>query len=164
MGLLRCAYQHRDAQEITYSMSAVGDMITGLIRKPRIEREAALAVDIILSMTLATFPGVFGKVASVAYFLLRDSWGGGMGKGLYGLVIVRAADGARVGWRTALVRNMLMLLPIYDLVDIYYFVERGRRLTDEWLGTEVRKTVVESNKEGRNGDKVDEEVDEGAEG
>lgn len=113
-------------------------MAHGLITKPRIEREAALAVDVILSLTLATFPGLFGKVACLAYFLLRDSRGGGMGKGLYKLTVVRSADGGKVGWQTTLLRNILTLLPLFNLVDLYRFVANGRRLTDEWLGTEVR--------------------------
>ncbi len=113
-------------------------MAHGLITKPRIEREAALAVDMILSLTLATFPGLFGKAACLAYFLLRDSRGGGMGKRLYNLAVVRATDGCIVSWRTALLRNILTLLPIFNLVDLYRFVANGKRLTDEWLGTEVR--------------------------
>ena len=119
-------------------MPTLRQMAHGLITKPRIEREAALAVDMILSLTLATFPGLFGKVACLAYFLLRDSRGGGMGKRLYNLAVVRATDGGIVSWQTALLRNILTLLPIFNLVDLYRFVANGKRLTDEWLGTEVR--------------------------
>lgn len=119
-------------------MPTLRQMAHGLITKPRIEREAALAVDVILSLTLATFPGLFGKVACMAYFLLRDSRGGGMGKRLYNLAVIRTADGGIVSWRTALLRNILTLLPIFNLVDLYRFVANGKRLTDEWLGTEVR--------------------------
>lgn len=119
-------------------MPTLSDMALGLFRRPRIEREAALVVDVILCLTLATFPGQLGNVASVGYFLLRDSRRGGMGKRLYGLSVVKSADGSPVSWRMALLRNLLALLPLFNVVDACHFVARGRRLADEWLGTEVR--------------------------
>ena len=118
-------------------MSTLRDIAIGLITKPRVEREAALAVDLILTATLATFPGMFGNVAGVSYFLLRDVFGAGMGKRLYKLVVTRVSDGGRSGWQTALVRNILLLLPIFNIVDVVRFIVKGRRLTDEWLGTEI---------------------------
>lgn len=130
-------------------MSTLRDIALGLIRKPRIEREAALAVDVILSLTLATFPGMFGKVAGVSYFLLRDVLGGGMGKRLYGLVVMRAADGRRAGWQTSLVRNILLLLPVFNIVDVVRFVVKGRRLADEWLGAEIGHADEQAREEGR---------------
>lgn len=119
-------------------MPTLSDMALGLFRRPRIAREAALVVDVILCLTLATFPGQLGNAASLGYFLLRDSRKGGMGKRLYGLSVVRSSDGSAVSWRMALLRNLLALLPVFNVVDAYHFVVRGRRLTDEWLGTEVR--------------------------
>ncbi len=120
-------------------MATLGQIFTGLITKPRIEREAAALVDLIFSLTLATLPGIAGSVAGVAYFLLRDGRANGMGKRLYGLETVRAADGRRASWSTAMLRNMLLLVPLFNLVDVWHFFKSGRRLTDEWLGTDVRK-------------------------
>lgn len=120
-------------------MATLGQIFIGIITKPRVEREAAALVDLIFSFTLATLPGIVGSVAGVAYFLLRDGRGNGMGKRLYGLETVRAADGRRASWSTAMLRSLLLLVPLFNLVDMWHFFESGRRLTDEWLGTEVRK-------------------------
>lgn len=120
-------------------MATPGQIFMGLITKPRVEREAAALVDLIFSFTLATLPGIAGSVAGVAYFLLRDGRGNGMGKRLYGLEAVRAADGRRASWSMAILRNLLLLVPLFNLVDVWHFFVSGRRLTDEWLGTDVRK-------------------------
>lgn len=120
-------------------MATLGQIFTGIITKPRIDREAAALVDLIFSFTLATLPGISGSVAGVAYFLFRDGRGNGMGKRLYGLETVRSADGRRASWRMAMLRNLLLLVPLFNLVDMWRFFVNGRRLTDEWLGTDVRK-------------------------
>lgn len=120
-------------------MATPGQIFIGVITKPRIEREAAALVDLIFSFTLATLPGISGSVAGAAYFLFRDGRGNGMGKRLYGLETVRVADGGRASWRIAMLRNLLLLVPLFNLVDAWRFITNGRRLTDEWLGTDVRK-------------------------
>ncbi len=116
------------------------NVLVSVITKPRVFREAAFAVDVAISLTLAIFPGLFGWVACVCYFLLRDVLTASrqsLGKGLYGLVVVRDSDGRQISWQMSIVRSLLMLAPPVNLVDIFYFIRDGRRLTDQWLGFDV---------------------------
>lgn len=128
------------ADALACFFGGVRTVFVSVITKPRVFREAAFAVDVAISLTLAIFPGVFGWVACVSYFLLRDVLTASrqsLGKGLYGLVVVRESDGRQISWQMSIVRSLLMLAPPVNLVDIFYFVRDGRRLTDQWLGFDV---------------------------
>ena len=42
------------------------------------------------------------------------------------------------------VRNLILLTPILNVVDIFYFIKHGRRLTDVWLKFDVVQDMVDS--------------------
>ena len=120
--------------------ASILDMLAGIITKPRVVREAELLVDLSISMALAVVPGKPGWLFSIAFFLLRDVIDNkrhSPGKILYRLRIVYTATGAEVGWRTTIVRNIILLTPLLNIVEIAHFLRSGRRLTDEWLGIDV---------------------------
>lgn len=124
--------------------------LSGLITKPRVVREAELLVDLAICLALAVIPGKVGWIACVAFFLLRDAALTGMqspGKSLYNLKVVSASTGAVIGWRTSVVRNVVLIVPVLNIVDILHFVRHGRRLTDEWLGLDVRQEKAEKDVE-----------------
>lgn len=127
---------------LTEWAASVLGTLAGLITKPRVVREAELVVDVAISLALAVIPGRIGWVACVGFFLLRDAVYASRqspGKKLYNLKIVNAKTGATIGIRMSVVRNLTLITPLLHLVDIAHFVKTGRRLTDEWLGVDVRQ-------------------------
>lgn len=127
---------------LTEWAASVLGTLAGLITKPRVVREAELVVDVAISLALAVIPGRIGWVACVGFFLLRDAVYASRqspGKKLYNLKIVNAKTGATIGIRMSVVRNLILITPLLHLVDIAHFVKTGRRLTDEWLGVDVRQ-------------------------
>ena len=128
--------------------ASVLDTLAGIITKPRVVREAEFLVDLSISLALAVIPGKTGWVACIVFFLFRDVAylkSQSPGKVLYKLKIVNAATGATIGWRTSIIRNLILLTPLLNIADVARFVKTGRRLTDEWLGVEV---VQEESTEG----------------
>ena len=108
-----------------------------------------LAAAVVFAVLLATPdpPLVLGRAFRVAQavflllFLGRDTGGGSPGKRLLGLRIVRV-DGARVSLTTSLVRNLPLLVPVWNLVEAASVLRRrdGRRPGDR----AARTAVVES--------------------
>ena len=129
------------ASESTAIASGLLHLLIGLITKPRILREVALLLDVAISLTLAIFPSIIGKILAVGYFFFRDSLPflgfSSFGRSIFGLKILRASDASNANGRICFVRNLLLAVPIFNIVDLLFFVVKGRRLTDEWLGTDV---------------------------
>lgn len=122
--------------------ASVLSTLAGLITKPCVVREAELLVDVAISLALAVIPGRIGWVACVGFFLLRDAIYASRqspGKKLYNLKIVNAKTGATIGLRMSVVRNLILITPLLNFVDMAHFFRTGRRLTDEWLGVDVRQ-------------------------
>lgn len=120
--------------------TSVCTTLVGLVSKPRVVREAAFVVDVAISLALAVIPGKLGWVACVGFFMLRDVADAehqSPGKSLYKLRIISTKSGNAVGWRTSVVRSIILLTPLLNFVDIAHFVRTGRRLTDEWLDIDV---------------------------
>ncbi len=127
------------AEAIDKLAAGILRVLADLISSPRIEREFALCVDVFMAFALAVFPGVYGWIASVAFFLLRDAFSPrtySPGKSTFSLRVVKSSDGSPASWRFTLVRNLLLLTPVL-IVDVYYFIRFGWRMTDKWLGLEV---------------------------
>ena len=117
-------------------------LLGGVVRHPRLEREIAFVVDICICLTITIFPNKAAVVLSVAYFIFRDCFrisGERMsfGKRLYGIRIVRSDGGGSPSWRVTLLRNLFLCVPVLNLIDICSFIYRGKRLVDDWLGTDV---------------------------
>ncbi len=122
------------------------ELLIGVITRPRIEREVALVVDLGLCLALISFPITLVKVVGVGYFLFRDGMaitgGQSFGKNIYDLRVVRSATKRRIGLRVSFLRNLLTLVPILNIIDLWYFIRDGKRLYDTWLGLEVVKDSV----------------------
>jgi uncharacterized RDD family membrane protein YckC len=75
------------------------------------------------------------------YLLFADGIGGGqsIGKKLLGIAVVDAASGRPIGHRASFVRNVMMVLGIFD--TIFIFGDRRQRLGDKLAGTLVVKTL-----------------------
>jgi uncharacterized RDD family membrane protein YckC len=69
-------------------------------------------------------------------FLMRDTGGASPGKRLFGLAL-RRGDGRRVTVATSLVRNFPMLVPGWNLIELFVVMRRpdGRRQGDRLAGT-----------------------------
>lgn len=115
--------------------------LLNLLLSPRLEREVAWLCDLALAATLCVFPSVLGLVAGVAYMTLRDALPllgrRSFGKSIFDLRVVRTADRQPAPGQVALLRNLLLAVPPITIIDVVRFATTGRRLTDEWLGTDV---------------------------
>jgi uncharacterized RDD family membrane protein YckC len=113
-----------------------------------IDLAVAIGVSIALTLLLPDFADRLAQVAGMAYFVSRDSIpflrGQGIGKKAMKLKVSTLDEKSLVGnWRAALIRNGILLIPIFALVELYILlsrengVNRGRRLGDEWAKTRV---------------------------
>lgn len=121
--------------------------LAGILTKPRVVREAELFVDVVICIALAITPGLFGWFLCITFFLLRDVFTAqrlSPGKSLYNLRIIKVADGSPAEWKMTVVRNLILLTPILNVVEIFYFIKHGRRLTDVWLKFDVVQDMVDS--------------------
>ena len=117
-------------------------LLGGIVRHPRIEREVAFVIDVCISLTIAIFPHIVAIIAAAAYFIFRDCFriaGDRMsfGKRIYGIKVVRSDGEGFPVWRTTLLRNLFLFVPVLNIVDICFFIGKGKRLVDDWLGTDV---------------------------
>jgi len=85
------------------------------------------------------------QLGGTVLFLVRDALFGGAGPGkrLFGLRVVRSADGEPVGYGQAILRWLSQFIPIFNLIDA--FAPAGdpfqRRYGDRWARTRVIDTV-----------------------
>lgn len=120
--------------------------LAGLITKPRVTREAALFVDVVTALALAIVPK-YGWALCLGYFVLRDTLsttGQGAGKALYKLRIYKVKDHTPVGWKLAILRSILILMPLVNIADLFHFIRTGRRYVDEWIGVDVFPETVDN--------------------
>lgn len=110
----------------------------------RLERQVALAFDVFVCVLLGVLPW-FGWVVAAAYFLLRGvdlpKLGTvGIGKSLYGLKIAYTnGNDAPVPWLVVMVHNLALLLPLLNIVELYFFWYRDKRCVDRLFGIDVVK-------------------------
>jgi uncharacterized RDD family membrane protein YckC len=76
------------------------------------------------------------QVLAACLFLLRDADGGSPGKRFFGLRLVRRG-GRRAGPLQSVVRNLTLLIPGWNLIELTSLVRRddGRRPGDRAAGT-----------------------------
>jgi len=89
------------------------------------------------------FWGTFA-VIGVFYFLVRDAGGASIGKRIMGLRVVKYGDyDRRAGLFHSIVRNITLLLPLVNLLDVIYaFTDlKGRRLGDRAAGTVLTESA-----------------------
>lgn len=81
------------------------------------------------------------QILAVVLFLFRDSAGTSPGKKLFGLRLV-LRDGTSAGPGASLVRNILLLMPLWNLLEIAALLRRAnmRRPGDRLAGTFLVET------------------------
>ncbi len=116
-----------------------------------VERVVAFALDLIICLVLGIIP-IIGWLIGFAYFILKDSLAftnyASFGKHIYNLALVDSSTGEKIEKifdEKIVLRGLILLVPIINLVDIYYFITTGRRAADKWTGTEVIKIETNDN-------------------
>lgn len=138
----------RDAALASYDESPVAGMLATFN-----SRVVAVVIDLLVALGVAIGLGWFlpdfaGQLAGIAYFITRDSlpFLGGQSVGKKALrlkVTTSEGDSIVKNWQVALIRNGVLLIPFFALVEVYVLLTRdsgaarGRRLGDEWAKTRV---------------------------
>lgn len=119
------------------------DLLQRAISTPIIERIFAFVVDIFVAAALTVVP-VVGIALAPIYFFVKDilPFNGhtSFGKAVYHIRVVNIQDNAplsRTMMFKAVVRNIIILIPLLNLVDLYYLLATGKRLVDNWIETDV---------------------------
>jgi len=116
-------------------------------------RAVAFIIDTVVMVGLAVgvdwlLPSAFGTLVGFAYLLTRDSLpflaGQSVGKKAMRIQAVTISGKSLAGdWQTGGIRNGVLLIPFFILVEIYMLLSRedkpdhGKRLGDEWAKTKV---------------------------
>lgn len=119
-------------------------------------RVVAVVIDLLVGLGVAIsciwlLPGLLewiGQLVGLAYFVTRDSLpflaGQSVGKKAMKLKVTTLEGDSLAGnWKAALIRNGILLIPFFALVELYLLLtrengaDRGRRLGDEWAKTQV---------------------------
>lgn len=101
----------------------------------------AFFIDCIIAFGLAMFPKI-GWIFGLMYFLLKDALyfnkGQSFGKKIMKIKVCTSANESLVNYpQKSIIRNLILLIPILNLVEIYYFLFRSKRLGDVWSETSV---------------------------
>ena len=108
------------------------------------ERLIAGIVDVTITLGLSLFPRI-GWLFGLIYFLFKDSLpfisGQSFGRRLFNIKVVKMADGqSLVGFPDkALIRQLIYLIPILNLVELYRFLFKEERYGAQWTQTKVIK-------------------------
>jgi uncharacterized RDD family membrane protein YckC len=140
----------RDAAESGYGDSLAGGIgsFNSRVVAAAIDLLVAFGVIVGLSWLLPDFAGRLAQLTGIAYFITRDSLpflgGQSVGKKAMRLKVTTSeGDSIVKNWQVALIRNGVLLIPFFALVEVYVLltrdtgVSRGRRLGDEWAKTRV---------------------------
>lgn len=108
----------------------------------------AIALTVAVAWVLPNFLDRVTWLVASAYWVVRDSLpflnGQSVGKSAMKLKVVKVAGGDLVSdWPNAIVRNVLLIIPVGPLVELIVLLarqgkpEEGRRLGDDWAKTRV---------------------------
>lgn len=109
---------------------------------PLIERITAAVIDLVIVGILMLFPRI-GWIFGVLYHLTRDSipllGGQSFGKKLLRIkVITLPNQESLIKYpEKSVIRGLVSLIPILNIIDIWYLFSKGRRLADIWSQTTV---------------------------
>lgn len=119
------------------------ELIQNAVSSPIIERILAFVVDVFVIAALTIVP-VLGIFLAPIYFFIKDilPFNGhtSFGKAVYHIRVVNAQDNAPLTKQMmfkSVVRNIIILIPLLNLVDFYYLLATGKRLIDSWVETDV---------------------------
>jgi len=106
------------------------------------ERMMAFFIDCVISFGLGMFPKI-GWIFGLIYFLLKDSLyfnkGQSFGKQIMKIrVVCTSTNESLINYpQKSIIRNLILLIPFLNLVEIYFFLFRTKRLGDIWSETSV---------------------------
>lgn len=98
------------------------------------------ALDDALGWLIALILALCGIIGFVAYVLFRDAFFGGMGCGKKVMKLrVVESDGARCRWESSALRNVTMIVPLLNVLELVLavFDTQGLRLGDRIARTQV---------------------------
>ncbi len=111
---------------------------------PVSERILAGLVDLVVVAVLSLFPRI-GWLFGLIYLLSKDSLsflnGQSFGKKLFNLRTVALPHYASLsGWpEKSVIRGLVLLIPVLNIIDLYYLITQKVRIADRWAETRVIK-------------------------
>ncbi|MCG8578978.1 MAG: RDD family protein [Bacteroidales bacterium] len=108
------------------------------------ERILAASIDLSIVLGLSLFPRI-GWLFGLIYFLFKDSLGilkgQSFGRRLFKIKVISLEDGNDLIAKPdkALIRQIVLLVPILNLIEVFYFFFRDERLGAKWSSTTVVK-------------------------
>lgn len=115
---------------------------------PLTERIIAAIIDIVIVAGLCFFPRI-GWIFGLIYHLGKESMpfmnGQSCGKHLLKIKVVNINQQAPITGQheKSVIRGLVMLIPVLNLIDIWWFFSRGNRLADKWAETTVIHFIKE---------------------
>ena len=112
----------------------------------------AFIADMFIIMAVSVFPKI-GWIIGLLYYLLRDvlplKGDASFGKGIYNMHVLYHNGEQRVvvKWYKSIMRNVMVLIPVLNIVDFYYLLSTGKRLADVWTDTSVEVSRVSENEQ-----------------
>ena len=113
-----------------------------LIQAPLMERMLAAIIDLIIAGGFCFFPRI-GWIIGLLYHLTRDSLpflnGQSFGKYLMRLQVITVPQQESLVNKPdkSFIRGVVMLIPILNIIDVWYLFAKGYRLADKWAETAV---------------------------
>ncbi|MCF0189930.1 MAG: hypothetical protein HUJ96_01580 [Marinilabiliaceae bacterium] len=127
-------------------------LLRNAVHSPIVEREMAFIADMFIIMAVSVFPKI-GWIIGLLYYLLRDvlplKGDASFGKGIYNMHVLYHNGEQRVvvKWYKSIMRNVMVLIPVLNIVDFYYLLSTGKRLADVWTDTSVEVSRVSENEQ-----------------
>ena len=112
------------------------------LQAPLTERVFAFVIDVAIVGGLCLFP-VIGWIFGLLYFLLRDALpylnGQSFGKKLMKIQVISLQEEESLmgSYEKSALRAIVMLIPILNLIDIWFLFSTNYRLADRWAQTAV---------------------------
>ena len=130
--------------------------LTETVTAPFTERIIAAVIDIIIVIGLCFFPRI-GWMIGIIYHLTRDSMpflnGQSFGKHLMQIKVIALPQKTSLTNypEKSIIRGLVMLIPILNIIDVWYFLSKGYRLADQWAETTVVRYVKDDESETTDG-------------
>lgn len=108
------------------------------------ERLLAAIIDYSIVLGLSLFPQI-GWLFGLIYFLFKDSLGflkgQSFGRRLFKIRVISRDDGSDLSNKPdkALIRQIVLLVPVLNLIEFYFFLFKDERLGAKWTATTVVK-------------------------
>jgi hypothetical protein len=109
---------------------------------PTEERILAGLVDLVIVAIISLFPKI-GWIFGLIYLLTKDSLsfldGQSFGKKLFNLRTITLPHYASLSGRPekSVIRGLVLIIPILNIIDLYYLITKKVRIADQWAETRV---------------------------